>query len=363
MWRPLSFPSPDKLKIFSRIFFTPRLCKNISQLRSAKRISIFYTFSYSGCSAVELLISRKGWKGKIKKKETGRKILPCRLLRQGLFHQQRCRPSQWHTNEEVQNVSKIFNILNQRLKRDALHLGEPLCVLLGCVQGVDPHNNAVLLNVPAEDTCLQVDFATNSDQNIWKPSRLLEVMHHQDEEGWQVRRILRTPPKQFSAQGRLSSCRCTSPCVAENGWLLEGWISPVGEHVTVGYRIVGSLQCLSLTSLPHVSLAPGEVGFLFLDINSLEQKNRSEMMTEENEKEMTNDKYLTLTTSFPPRIAIWIAASITFRMLTFGPRPRWSSRTSEYVPLFNHLFFYEYVHCPITFSLCLKFFVLGAPPK
>ena len=67
MWRPLSFPSPDKLKIFSRIFFTPRLCKNISQLRSAKRISIFYTFSYSGCSAVELLISRKGWKGKIKK--------------------------------------------------------------------------------------------------------------------------------------------------------------------------------------------------------------------------------------------------------------------------------------------------------
>ena len=67
MWRPLSFPSPDKLKIFSRIFFTPRLCKNISQLRSAKGISVFYTFSYSGCSAVELLISRKGWKGKIKK--------------------------------------------------------------------------------------------------------------------------------------------------------------------------------------------------------------------------------------------------------------------------------------------------------
>ena len=78
---------------------------------------------------------------------------------------------------------KIFNILNQRLKRDALHLCEPLCVLLGCVQGVDPDNNTVLLNVSAEDTCLQVDFATNSDQNIWKPSRLLEVMHHQDEEG------------------------------------------------------------------------------------------------------------------------------------------------------------------------------------
>ena len=96
----------------------------------------------------------------------------------------------------------------------------------------------------------------------------------------------------------------------------------MGEHVTVGYRIVGSLQCLSLTSLPHVSLAPGEVGFLLLDIDSSEQKNRSEMMNEENEKEMRNDKYLTLTTSFPPRIAIWIAASITFRMLTFGPRPR-----------------------------------------
>ena len=80
-------------------------------------------------------------------------------------------------------MSQNFNILNQRLKRDALHLCEPLCVLLGCVQGVDPDNNTVLLNVSAEDTCLQVDFATNSDQDILKPSRLLEVMHHQDEEG------------------------------------------------------------------------------------------------------------------------------------------------------------------------------------
>ena len=209
---------------------------------------------------------------KDQKDESGRKILPCRLLRQGLFHQQRCQPSQWHTKEEVQNVSKIFNILNQRLKRDALHLCEPLCVLLGCVQGVDPDNNTILLNVSAEDTCLQVDFATKSNQNILKPSRLLEVMHHQDEEGWQVRRILRTPPKQSSAQGRLSSCRCTSPCVAEDVSLLEGWISPVWEHVTVGYRVIGSLQCLSLTSFPHVSLAPGEVGFLLLDIDSLEQR-------------------------------------------------------------------------------------------
>ena len=253
MWRPLSFPSPDKLKIFSRIFFTPRLCKNISQLRSAKRISIFYTFSYSGCSAVELLISRKGWKGKIKKMKLEEKSCLVDYSAKGSS----INSDADHHSDILMKKFKIFNILNQRL-----HLGESLCVLLGCVQGVDPHNNTVLLNVSAEDTCLQVDFATNSDQNIWKPSRLLEVMHHQDEEGWQVRRILRTPPKQSSAQGRLSSCRCTSPCVAENVSSLEGWISPVGEHVTVGYRIVGSLQCLSLTSLPHVSLAPGEVGFL-----------------------------------------------------------------------------------------------------
>ena len=249
----------------------------------------------------------------------------------------------WRSSKCLEN----FNILNQRLKRDALHLCEPLCVLLGCVQGVDPDNNTVLLNVSAEDTCLQVDFATNSDQDILKPSRLLEVMHHQDEEGWQVRRILRTPPKQSSAQGRLSSCRCTSPCVAEDVSLLEGRISPVGEHVTVGYRVIGSLQCLSLTSLPHVSLAPGEVGFLLLDIDSLEQRTEVKWWKRKMRKkwEMTNDKYLTLTTSFPPRIAIWIAASITFRMLTLGWRPRWSSRTSEYVPLFNHLFSLSKVLC------------------
>ena len=64
----------------------------------------------------------------------------------------------------------------------------------------------------------------------------------------------------------------------------------MGEHVTVGYRVIGSLQCLSLTSLPHVSLAPGEVGFLLLDIDSLEQNNKSAMMKKENEKEMRNEK-------------------------------------------------------------------------
>ena len=178
-------------------------------------------------------------------------------------------------------------------------------------------------------------------------------MHHQDEEGWQVRRILRTPPKQSSAQGRLSSCRCTSPCVAEDVSSLEGWISPVGEHVTVGYRVVGSLQCLSLTSLPHVSLAPDEVGFLLLDIDSLEQRTEVKWWKRKMRKkwEMTNDKYLTLTTSFPPRIAIWIAASITFRMLTLGWRPRWSSRTSEYVPLSNHFFFYCVTRAPLLYFI------------
>ena len=100
-------------------------------------------------------------------------------------------------------------------------------------------------------------------------------------------------------------------------------------------------------SVPYFAPPCQPGSWWLLDIDSLEQRTEVKWWQRKMRKkwEMTNDKYLTLTTSFPPRIAIWIAASITFRMLTLGSRPRWSSRTSEYVPLFNHLFSLSEVLC------------------
>ena len=56
--------------------------------------------------------------------------------------------------------------------------------------------------------------------------------------------------------------------------------------------------------------------------------------------------YRTLITSFPPRIAISMAAFITFLMLTFEKEV-----------------YESFTFGTVTFSLCLKFFVFGAPPK
>ena len=89
---------------------------------------IYGTFSYSGCSEVELLISKKGWgckhyinedhnelKGHTSRKiflwsyYSGELLLPCRLLHQEVSHLQQYQPSRWHT-ERKRELGLMFTL-------------------------------------------------------------------------------------------------------------------------------------------------------------------------------------------------------------------------------------------------------------
>ena len=131
---------------------------------------IYGTFSYSGCSEVELLISKKGWgckhyinedhnglKGHTSRKiflwsyYSGELLLPCRLLHQEVSHLQQYQPSRWHT---------VFKEAWDRLQTDALSWGAPVWDLL-CTPGLHPRDRSTPPDGPAQclhPECLSAEY-------------------------------------------------------------------------------------------------------------------------------------------------------------------------------------------------------------